>query len=262
MSILQSLSDISANANNLSGVTDLKVAGTNLANSIGGNLDPFGCGDSSNGLIGHLTSYVISLMDTMGIWGISIGVVLENVVPVIPSEVILPIVGFAAANGTFSIPTAIILSTVIATLGALFWYYIVRAIGMERVLKLCKYIPVISEEDILMSDEWFKKHGRRSVLIGRVIPVIRVLISIPAGLDKMNVFWFSLMTAIGAGAWNTLLILCGFYMGHQWCAIQAVLHKFTIVVIIILVLLFAYYIYHKLSYKKRAAAKTADKKKK
>lgn len=130
---------------------------------------------------------------------------------------------------------AIIWATVGSLLGAWALYGIARWIGLERIQRIVDRIPGVDREDVAKADRWFTRYGHWSVLIGRVIPVVRSLISIPAGFNKMNFLTFSGWTLLGSAVWNTILICAGYLLGDQWCSILGVLDAFENIVIVIVV---------------------------
>ena len=144
------------------------------------------CTTTEPGLIGTITDWLIMLMETIGGIGVALAIALESIFPPIPSEVILPLSGFTAARGTLSLPGAIIWATIGSVLGAWTLYGISRWVGLHRINLAADRIPGVSRKDVSKANDWFTKYGTWSVLIGRVIPVVRSLISIPAGFNRMN----------------------------------------------------------------------------
>jgi membrane protein DedA with SNARE-associated domain len=195
-----------------------------------------------DGVFAQLTGWVVGIMDTLGAAGIAIAILLENLIPVIPSEIILPLAGFSVTQGTMSLPLAIGVSAICSLVGALFVYWIATLIGLERVKKLADKFPLTSAAEVDKADQWFKKYGNLSVLVARVIPVVRVLISVPAGLDRMPLLRFSALSLLGSFVWNSLLLGAGYLMGDNWCEIVRVMEHAQTAVIIGIVLLVAAYI--------------------
>ena len=166
-----------------------------------------------------ITDWLVRLMETIGGVGVALAIALESVFPPIPSEVILPLAGFTAARGTLSLPGAIIWATVGSLLGAWALYGISRWVGLHRINRAADKIPGVSRKDVVKADSWFNRYGTWSVLIGRVIPVVRSLISIPAGFNRMNFLRFTGWTLLGSAVWNTILVSAGYALGDQWCLI-------------------------------------------
>lgn len=200
------------------------------------------CSAAEPGLIGTITAWLVSLMDTIGGVGVALAIALESIFPPIPSEVILPLAGFTAARGTLSLPGAIIWATVGSVLGAWSLYGISRWVGLHRINRAADKIPGVSREDVGKANDWFTRYGTWSVLIGRVIPVVRSLISIPAGFNRMNFLQFTGWTFLGSAVWNTILVSAGYLLGDQWCSIQGALGVFedlVIVAVIVVIVWFA-----------------------
>jgi membrane protein DedA with SNARE-associated domain len=193
------------------------------------------CPTTSEGLIGVLTGWLISLMDTIGGVGVAAAIALESIFPPIPSEVILPLAGFAAARGSMTLLVAIAWSSAGSLLGAWSLYGIARLIGLERIHRAADAIPGVSRSDVDKANSWFTRYGTWSVLLGRVIPVVRSLISIPAGFNRMNFLHFTGWTLLGSAVWNTILVTAGYLLGDQWCSILGVLGAMEDVVIVLLV---------------------------
>lgn len=180
-----------------------------------------------------IVDWVVSLMDVLGAPGVGAAVALENLFPPIPSEVVLPAAGFAAQAGAMSMVAAIVWATVGSTLGALALYGIGAALGRERFDALAAKIPFVDSTDIDKTHAWFAKHGTKAVLLGRMVPVIRSLISIPAGIERMGLLRFTVYTTVGAGAWNTLLIGAGYLLGSQWAVVGEWIDRYQVAVFVL-----------------------------
>lgn len=201
------------------------------------NEAPLQCATGSDGLIGMMTSWLLGLMETVGGVGVALAIAMESIFPPIPSEIILPLAGFTAARGSMSLPEAVLWATMGSLLGAWALYGIARWFGLHRIHRAVDRIPGVARKDVDKANEWFTRYGRWSVLFGRVIPVVRSLISIPAGFNGMNFASFSLFTFIGSAVWNTVLVSAGYVLGDQWCSVLGVLNVFEDVVIAIFLIL-------------------------
>jgi membrane protein DedA with SNARE-associated domain len=183
-------------------------------------------------LLDQLRSRVEQLVSSMGYVGISLLMFLENIFPPIPSEVIMPFAGSLVAEGEFSFIGVLIAGTVGALTGSLAIYYIGRWIDEGRARhwfeRYGKFI-LISEEDFDKALHAFDNHGKVMVLVGRVLPAIRSLISLPAGLEKMNLATFLFFTTIGTSIWNLALLGAGFYMGQNWESVVSFMDKYSLV---------------------------------
>ena len=166
-----------------------------------------------------LAAWAADVIDALGYAGVTMLILLENLFPPIPSEAILPLAGFLAGQGRMWLPGVIVAATIGAVVGALILYTIGAWFGDERVRRLVRRYGRwlgVGEGDLEKANGWFDRHGGKAVLICRLVPIVRSLVSVPAGLRRMNPARFVLYTAIGSGLWNSLLILCGWWLGDNW----------------------------------------------
>lgn len=164
------------------------------------------------GFIGWIAD-VIAALGSFGVAALTLG---EVFFPPVPSELVLPMAGYLASQGRLGLVAAIIAATVGSTLGALALYWLGRALGVDRVTTLLRKIPLMEERDLDRARDWFDRHDRSSVFIGRMVPGVRSLISLPAGFQQMPVVPFTLLTALGSTLWNTALVAAGYLLGSQW----------------------------------------------
>ena len=157
-------------------------------------------------LLEPIVQAVVSLVGALGAPGVGIAVAAENLFPPIPSEVILPSAGFAAASGSMGLISAIVWATLGSVAGALALYALGAWFGRARFYSLAAKIPFVKEADIKRAEAWFVRRGPLAVLLGRIVPVVRSLISIPAGIERMKLLPFTVYTAIGSAVWNSILI--------------------------------------------------------
>ena len=197
------------------------------------------CTTGDTGIIATITQWLVDMMTTVGGPGVGLAIALESIFPPVPSEVVLPLAGFTAAMGRLSFIEALIWATIGSLVGAWVLYGIARAIGMERIERIADAIPGTGSADVRKANAWFDRWGVASVLVGRVIPVVRSLISIPAGIARMNFLRFTCWTLLGSAVWNTFLIGSGYLLGDQWCSIQTFLDRFELIVLIIIAALVA-----------------------
>lgn len=170
--------------------------------------------------LSELADGITHLMDTVGAWGAGVAIAAENLFPPLPSEVILPMAGLAAARGAFTLFEALFWTTLGSIVGAFLLYGIGRAMGMKRLRRLFEVLPLLKAEDVDRTVTWFNKHGGKAVFVGRMIPIFRSLISIPAGVSKMNMWRFGLLTAAGSLIWNSIFVGAGFFLGEQWHVVE------------------------------------------
>jgi membrane protein DedA with SNARE-associated domain len=160
-------------------------------------------------------------METLGAPGAGLAVALENLFPPLPSEVILPLAGFAANRGDLGLISAILFTTLGSVVGALALYGVGAALGRERTRGLAARLPLVKVADVDKAEEWFNRHGAKAVLIGRLVPVVRSLISVPAGVERMTVPLFLALTALGSAVWNSALIVAGYALGEKWHVVES-----------------------------------------
>jgi membrane protein DedA with SNARE-associated domain len=170
---------------------------------------------------GGVAGWAIELMERLGAPGAGLAVALENLFPPLPSEVILPLAGFAANRGDLGLVSAILFTTLGSVVGALALYGVGAALGRERTRALAARLPLVKVEDVDKAEEWFNRHGAKAVLIGRLVPVVRSLISVPAGVERMTVPVFLALTALGSAVWNTALIVAGYALGEKWQVVES-----------------------------------------
>ena len=177
-------------------------------------------------------------MNALGAVGVGLMVLLENLFPPIPSEVILPLAGFAAANpeASFTWWQALIWATVGSVAGAYALYGLGAWLGHDRTVKLLVKLPLVDVDEINATIRWFNRHGYWTVFLGRMVPIFRSLISLPAGIERMSWWKFGLFTLLGSAIWNTIFVLAGFYLGENWHIAEQYASVFSrIVVVVVLV---------------------------
>jgi membrane protein DedA with SNARE-associated domain len=170
-------------------------------------------------IVSDIVNATTTLISTYGYPGVFVAALLENLFPPIPSEVIFPLAGFTAnsknlglVEGAFGMA---IMGAAGSTVGAIIIYLISRKIGRAIVLKLGKYVG-LGEKELKKTETWFERHGQSAVFFGRMAPGLREIISIPAGIQKMNLFTFLVFTFAGSLVWSVSLTLVGFYIGEAW----------------------------------------------
>lgn len=189
-----------------------------------------------------IAGWAVDVMETLGGFGAFLLIALENLFPPLPSEIILPLAGFTASLGTLSLVEMIIWCTAGSVIGAWALYGVGAALGRERTRKIMGALPLVNVDDIVKTESWFDKHGKWTVLLGRMIPIFRSLISIPAGVTRMPLVVFSLLTLVGSLIWNTILIYAGFALGENWDRVEGWVGTLSTIVIIVVVALLAWWI--------------------
>lgn len=187
-------------------------------------------------MLQNIIDWIISVMEAIGSPGVGLAVLLENVFPPIPSEVILPLAGFTSSQGSMNVIAAFIWATAGSLSGAYFLYYVGAAIGAERLRKIAAWMWLVKVDDVDKALAWFDRYGKVSILLGRLIPGVRSLISIPAGIDRMRPLTFGLYTLAGSAVWNALLIWLGWILGENWHAVESVIDQYSTVVYAVIAL--------------------------
>ena len=166
-----------------------------------------------------LLERVVDIITLFGYWGIAFLMLLENIVPPIPSELIMPLAGFAVARGDMNMPLAIAAGTFGSVLGGLAWYYVGKILGLDRIRRLAdrygKWLGISSKE-VVATQQWFSQRGYWAIGFGRLVPGIRTYISVPAGIADMPMLQFLTYSTVGSLVWTTLLTLAGFWLGASY----------------------------------------------
>jgi membrane protein DedA with SNARE-associated domain len=180
-----------------------------------------------------VAEWIFGIIDSLGAIGVGLLILLENVVPPIPSEVILPLAGYRASTGAFNVVAVWIAATLGALLGALILYGLGAWLGYERLHRLAghRWFILASQKDIDRGDQLFDTHGGKIVLLARCVPLVRSIVSVPAGLSGMPILRFSLFTAIGSGIWNAVFIGLGWFLGENWDQVEQYLGPISYVVV-------------------------------
>ncbi len=198
-----------------------------------------------------MTEWIKNTMESLGYVGIGLLMFLENLFPPIPSELIMPLAGYTASlpDPKIQVIPAIVVGVIGTIVGAIPWYYAGLLLGQERLRVLAgrygKWIGV-SEDDLDKSVTWFQKHGVKAVLFGRMVPGIRTLISIPAGIGKMPLIPFFIYSTIGTIGWVTLLTYAGYFLGENYDLVEKNIDVITKVVVFGVLIAIASFISYRL----------------
>ncbi|MFD3437990.1 DedA family protein [Streptomyces sp. NPDC058685] len=176
--------------------------------------------------------WVNGLMDTLGAPGAGIAIALENLFPPLPSEVILPLAGFAASTGQMNLIAALLWTTAGSVIGALALYGVGALLGRDRTVAIAAKLPLLKVADIERTEAWFARHGAKAVFFGRMIPIFRSLISVPAGVERMSLPLFLGLTTLGSAIWNTVFILAGYLLGENWQDVTGYVSTYSTVVLV------------------------------
>lgn len=188
-----------------------------------------------------MQEFVMSFMNHFGYFGVFLLIAIENIFPPIPSEVILLFGGFVTTYTKLNIILMTLFATLGSLVGAILLYYIGKIFNYEKLQKLVSgkigRILHLKKDDITRADKWFNQNGNIAVFFCRFIPLVRSFISIPAGMNKMNIVKFIIYTTIGSLIWNFVLILLGAKTKENWTSILKLLNTYSIFIVIILLLL-------------------------
>ena len=204
---------------------------------------------------------IINAMEQFGYIGVFLLIAIENIFPPIPSEVILVFGGFMTTYTSLNIPIMILAATLGSLLGAIVLYYIGKIFNKERLKRIVNgkigKVLRLKASDIEKADKWFDTKGNKTVFFCRFIPIVRSLISIPAGMSEMPMQKFLLYTITGSLIWNTVLIIVGSIVGDKWETIVGYLDNFSNIILIILVIIFVVAMYYWFVIRKKKQNKKA-----
>lgn len=192
-------------------------------------------------IIEQIVDASLGIIQSLGYMGIFLAMALESAGILIPSEVIMPFSGFLASQGHFNFWLIVAVGTVANLVGSLILYFISKSGGRWLLEKYGKYV-LISKDEIDKGDKWFKKYGIKAVFFGRIIPVVRTFISLPAGVAKVNLLKFTIFTILGSLPWNFALTYAGYKAGENWDFLGSYFRKFDILIVAIVVILIVLFI--------------------
>ncbi|HYG88274.1 MAG TPA: DedA family protein [Azospirillum sp.] len=195
--------------------------------------------------------WITGMVERTGYVGIALLMLLENVFPPIPSELIMPLAGFSAARGQLNLVMVVLAGTVGSVAGAMFWYYVGRWLGCERLKQLAarhgRWLTVTPGE-VDAAAGWFRRHCGKSVLLGRLIPTVRTLISVPAGITEMALSKFLVYSVAGTGIWSGFLVGAGYLLEDQYERVAAWVNP---VANLVIGMIAVYYIYRVATFRPR-----------
>lgn len=177
---------------------------------------------AATGILGDLVDGIASLVAQYGYPAVFAAAFIETIIPPIPSELVFPLVGFTAHSKGLGIENALGMAAAGAagsTAGAILIYFVAQKVGRAALLRYGRYVR-ISERDLQKAEAWFERHGAIAVFTGRMVPGVREIVSIPAGISRMQVPKFVAFTFAGSLAWSSALTLAGFYLGGAWVRVS------------------------------------------
>ena len=193
-------------------------------------------------IVEYLTNLIVGFMSFLGYTGLLILMALESMIAPVPSEVVMPFAGFLVAEGKFTFFLVAIFSTLGSIVGSLISYWLGLFGGRRFISRFGKYL-LLDESHLDWTENWFRRKGEKTIFISRFIPIVRHLISIPAGVGKMNLNKFLVYTASGALIWNMFLAYLGFELKQQWEIVHKYSSQIDIIAGIILLSLITYFVY-------------------
>lgn len=192
-----------------------------------------------------MVEWITNTMNSLGYWGIGLLMFLENLFPPIPSELIMPLAGFTIAQGEMQFAPVIVAGVLGTVIGALPWYYAGKILGEQRLKSLAdrygKWLTV-SSKDINRAKDWFDKHGGKAVFFCRLVPGVRTLISLPAGISRMPLIPFLFLSTLGTLLWVSLLTYAGYVLGDNYEVVDEYLGPVSKIVVASLVFAFIIWI--------------------
>lgn len=201
-----------------------------------------------------MKDWIIAVMEQLGYVGIALLMFLDNIFPPIPSEIIMPSAGYTASQGQLILSGVIIAGSLGSIIAAAVLYWIGRKISHDKLFKFVdqygKYL-FIKSTDVKKSLDWFEKYGHRIVFFGRMVPAVRSLISIPAGMSRMPFWKFMLYSTMGTIIWTTFLAYVGYYFGNNTEMMQTIFSQVSYVIIAITLGLIAWVLYRRHQRKNR-----------
>ncbi|KPL31606.1 hypothetical protein JI76_20995 [Streptomyces anulatus] len=189
-----------------------------------------------------IAGWAAGLVDTLGGPGAGLAIALENLFPPLPSEVILPLTGFAAGQGVLTLASALFWTTLGSVVGAMALYWIGMLVGRDRMHAIWAKLPLVKVSDLERTERWFLRHGTKAVFFGRMVPIFRSLISVPAGVEHMPLPVFVLLTTLGSLIWNSVLVMAGYWLGDQWEVVETYVGVLSKAVVVLVAVALAAYV--------------------
>jgi membrane protein DedA with SNARE-associated domain len=193
------------------------------------------------GLTEFIANFATAFIDKIGYAGVFVLMTMESMVFPVPSEAVMPFAGFLIAEGKLTFAWVIFISTIGSIVGSLVSYFMGAWGGRPFIDKFGRYL-LLDRKDLEFTERFFKKHGSVTIFVSRFIPVVRHLISIPAGTGRMPLLPFAIYTVMGAALWNAFLTVVGYYLRQKWSEVMKYSHVIDIVVIILLIGLLGFFV--------------------
>lgn len=200
-----------------------------------------------------MSDWITAFLERSGYLGVMLLMFAENVFPPVPSELIMPFAGFAAARGDLQLPLVILSGCVGSLAGALFWYWIGRRLGLDRLKRWAERHGrwlTMSPRDVDSASEWFERHCGKAVFIGRLVPTVRTLVSVPAGIASMPIGRFLLLSTLGTAAWSSILAAAGYVLRDRFEDVEQFTRPISTAVV---VLIGAWYVWRLVTFRRAVA---------
>lgn len=217
------------------------------------------------GLSEFVSEWALKIVDALGYFGVFLLIAIENLIPPIPSELILPLAGFSVGQGRLAFIGVLIAATTGSVVGALALYAIGYYIGetrLRRFIQRVEQMPIlnhlVNEGDIDKAQVWFTRHGGAAVFFGRLVPIVRSAISIPAGFNRMNLIPFVLYSLVGSSIWNGILIGAGWLLGANWGEVEHYVKYFQYVVIVVVAVGVVWFVWKRWSGRQNIPSRLAE----
>jgi membrane protein DedA with SNARE-associated domain len=188
------------------------------------------------GVLQMIITHTVNFISALGYWGVALGMLIESCNIPLPSEVILPFGGYLVSTGRLSFWGTVLAGLAGGTLGSALSYYIGRRGGRPLLLHYGRYIAV-TEDKLNRADRWFARYGNITIMVARLVPIVRTFISFPAGITAINFPLFIIYTVLGSLPWCILLTWLGVQLGQNWNTLEGVFHRLDFLVVAALVLL-------------------------
>jgi len=186
---------------------------------------------AANEPVGGLAGWATDLVDALGGPGIAVISALDSMVSVVPADLVMPLVGFSASQGAINLVVVIACATAGSVVGSLVLYLLGMLLGRDRARALLLRIPGLKAKTVDRAEAWFARHGAKAVMFGRLLPGVRAFVSLPAGVERMPLPKFVVLTAIGSLMWNSTLLVAGYLLGSNWQVVTDVLGVLTFVLL-------------------------------
>jgi membrane protein DedA with SNARE-associated domain len=205
-------------------------------------------------LIASIIGFILGLISASGYLGVFVLMVLESAVLPVPSEIVMPFSGFLVSTGALDLWQVVLYGTLGNLVGAWIAYFLGLRVGRIAIIKYGKYV-LLKESHLATAERWFKKYGDKTIFFSRLTPVIRTVISLPAGISKMEIKKFTVYTFVGSIPWNFALTYLGFLLGNNWIEIEGFSNYLKLIIVLGALAVMVVYLltrYRKGSYPKKA----------